>query len=174
MSSTLKMITAGILMAGLTACQPATESEGTTATEEGAAEMGDEAKMAVVRDMVDAWNTRDWDRIPTLFAENGSLHSMMVDPVIGREAIGARIGHLGDGLEEITLNLRNVGVIDGTVFVERVDSFTYNGHEGSVPVVGVIEIGDDGLITEWREYYDRAELLEAMGIAEDFDQAGRE
>jgi len=99
---------------------------------------------------------------------------MMVEPIIGRETIGARIDHLGEGLETITLNLRNIGVIDGTVFVERVDEFVYNGHEGSVPVVGVIEIGEDGLIAEWREYYDRAELLEAMDLPEDFDRVGRE
>lgn len=136
--------------------------------------MSDEGRIAIVRDMVDAWNTQDWDRVTNLFAEDGSLYSMMVEPIIGREAIGARIGHLGEGLETITLNLRNIGVIDGTVFVERVDEFVYNGHEGSVPVVGVIEIGEDGLIAEWREYYDRAELLEAMGLSEDFDRVGRE
>jgi limonene-1,2-epoxide hydrolase len=174
MPSKLKLVAAGVLIAGLAACQPAASDDADTATEEGASQMGDEAKIAVVRDMVDAWNTRDWDRVVNLFAEDGSLHSMMVEPIVGREAIGARIGHLGEGLETITLNLRNIGVIDGTVFVERVDEFVYNGHEGSVPVVGVIEIGEDGLITEWREYYDRAELLQAMGLAEDFDQAGRE
>jgi len=126
-------------------------------------------EIAVVMDMVNAWNTRDWDRVADLFAEDGVLHSMMVDPVIGRETIRARIAGLGAGIEEITLDVHHIGMIDGLVFVERTDEFTYNGHEGAVPVVGVIAVGDDGLITEWREYYDRAQLLGAMGLAEDFD-----
>jgi limonene-1,2-epoxide hydrolase len=130
-------------------------------------------RVAVVMDMVDAWNTKDWDRVTNLFAEDGSLHSMMVEPIVGREAISARIGHLGEGIETITLNIHHVGVVDDVVFVERTDEFVYNGHAGAVPVVGVIEVGDDGLITEWREYYDRAELLEALGLTTDFDSAGR-
>ncbi|WP_417469075.1 nuclear transport factor 2 family protein [Maricaulis sp.] len=129
-------------------------------------------RIAVVMDMVDAWNTRDWDRVTNLFAEDGSLHSMMVEPVVGREAIGARIGHLGAGIETITLHIHHVGLVDDVIFVERTDEFVYNGHAGSVPVVGVIEV-EDGLITEWREYYDRAELLEALGLTTDFDSAGR-
>ncbi|WP_417498105.1 nuclear transport factor 2 family protein [Maricaulis sp.] len=129
-------------------------------------------RIAVVMDMVDAWNTRDWDRVTNLFAEDGSLHSMMVEPVVGREAIGARIGHLGAGIETITLHIHHVGLVDDVIFVERTDQFVYNGHAGSVPVVGVIEV-EDGLITEWREYYDRAELLEALGLTTDFDSAGR-
>lgn len=51
----------------------------------------DEAALAVVRDMIDAWNTMDWDRVIGLFAEDGVLHSVMQEPLIGREAVGARI-----------------------------------------------------------------------------------
>jgi limonene-1,2-epoxide hydrolase len=55
-----------------------------------------------------------------------------------------------------------MGVIDGLVFMERVDRFVYNGKPGEVPVVGVLDIRD-GKVQEWREYYDRAELLKALG-----------
>lgn len=133
----------------------------------------DNPKVQVVLDMVDAWNTQDWDRVVSMFAEDGSLHSMMVEPIVGHEALAARIGHLGAGIEQINLNVRNIGQVGDVVFIERVDEFVYNGHEGSVPVVGVIEINDDGSIQEWREYYDRAELLEAMGIRADFNSEAR-
>ncbi|MBI1234836.1 MAG: SgcJ/EcaC family oxidoreductase [Alphaproteobacteria bacterium] len=136
-------------------------------------EAADDPRVAVVMDMVDAWNTQDWDRVTNLFAEDGSLHSMMVEPIIGREAIGNRIGHIAEGISEITLNIHHIGVVDDVVFIERTDEFVFNGHAGSVPVVGVIEVNDDGLITEWREYYDRAELLEAMGLSSDFDSEAR-
>ena len=132
----------------------------------------DQEKIAVVMEMVEAWNTLDWQGVVDLFADEGVLHSMMVEPIEGREAIGERIMHLGEGTESITLNIKHIGVIDGVVFIERVDEFVFNGHAGKVPVVGVLEI-EEGRVKVWREYYDRQELLEAMGLAEDFDDDAR-
>ena len=51
------------------------------------------------------------------------------------------------------------------VFIERVDDFVYRGKHGAVPVVGVVEV-EKGRVQAWREYYDRAQLLEAMGVKE--------
>ena len=152
---------------------PATQAWATNDHHAQAEAGTDEAKIAIVMEMAQAWHDLDWDKVADMFAEDGSLHSMMIDPVIGRETIRARIAGLGAGISEITLNYHHVGVIDGLVFVERTDEFVYNGRAGDVPVVGVIEIGEDGLITEWREYYDRAELLEALGMSEDFDNGER-
>jgi len=132
----------------------------------------EDPRVEVVMEMVAAWNAMDWAKVVDLFADDGSLHSMMVDPIVGKEALTARINHIGEGIEEITLNVRNIGVVGDVVFIERVDEFVYKGHAGSVPVVGVIEV-KDGAIVEWREYYDRAELLEAMGLASDFDADAR-
>lgn len=132
----------------------------------------DQARIDVVLEMVDAWNTMNWDRVVELFTDDGVLHSVMVEPIKGREAIGARIAHIGEGISSITLNVKHIGVIDDVVFVERVDEFVYNGHAGKVPVVGVLEI-ENGRVKEWREYYDREELLREMGLAEDFDADAR-
>jgi limonene-1,2-epoxide hydrolase len=162
-----------IAATALAVCLPAAHASALQSGDAAAAPEMQDPRTAVVLDMVDAWNTRDWERVVNLFAEDGSLHSMMVDPIVGREAIGARIGHMADGIEEITLNVRHIGVIDDVVFIERVDEFVYHGHPGSVPVVGVIEVNEEGLIDEWREYYDRAELLEAMGVETDFDSEAR-
>lgn len=125
----------------------------------------DAQKLATAKAMIEAWNTLQWDKVYELFAEDGALKSMMVEPVVGRAAIKARIGGMAKGVERIELKVSHIGVIDGVVFVERVDDFVYNGKAGQVPVVGVMVI-DQGKIKEWREYYDRAQLLDAMGIDE--------
>ncbi len=121
----------------------------------------DEDKLKTAQEMVDAWNTRDWDRVYALFAEDGVLHSMMVEPVVGRELIRARLSRLAQGIESIELQLRNIGIVGDVVMLERVDDFTYEGKHSRVPVVGVMEI-DKGLVTEWREYYDHAQLATAL------------
>ena len=126
-----------------------------------------QAKLAVAHAMVAAWHARDWKRVGALFTDDGVLHSMMVEPVRGRAAIAARIAHLGEGIDSITLDIRAMGVIDGLVFMERVDRFVYRGKQGAVPVTGVLEI-EGGRVKVWREYYDRAMLLSQMGLARDF------
>ncbi len=127
----------------------------------------DEKALAVVREMVQAWNDQNWDKVGELFAPDGVLHSMMLDPIVGREPVASRIKALGAGVEWIELELEHIGVIDGRVYIERKDRFIYNGHRGDVPVVGVLVINDDGLVQLWRDYYDRAQLLREMGV-EDF------
>jgi limonene-1,2-epoxide hydrolase len=137
-----------------------------------AAANDDAAELAVARDMFSAWDKQDWQKVVNLFTPDGALHSMMVEPIIGREAIGRRMAALTDGLESIHLNIKNLGVINGLVYVERQDEFVYKGKAGKVPVVGVLDIRD-GLVKEWREYYDRAELLREMGVKTDFDGHAR-
>lgn len=132
----------------------------------------DEQKIAKGREMAAAWKALDWRKVADMFAPDGVLHSMMVEPVVGREAVFKRVSGLGDGLESITLNIAHMGVIDGVLYMERLDEFVIRGKAGSAPVVGVLEF-DGPLISVWREYYDRAHLLKAMGLVEDFDAKTR-
>ena len=130
--------------------------------------MQQDQKVAVVQEMITAWNEQQWNKIGDLFTEDGILHSMMLDPVVGREAIRARIVALGEGIEDITLHIHNIGRIGDGVVIERTDEFTYTGNKGKVPVVGILEVEGDKVCV-WREYYDRAELIEALGLTADFD-----
>jgi limonene-1,2-epoxide hydrolase len=123
----------------------------------------DAEKIATVRQMLDAWHELDWGRVCALFAEDGVLANMMIEPFVGRDAICQHLQPLLAGISRIDLNVEHIGVIDGRVFVERVDDFTYNGHRGAVPVVGVLEVRG-GHVQSWREYYDRGQLQKAMGV----------
>ena len=132
----------------------------------------DAEKIALGREMAEAWRALDWRKVADMFTLDGVLHSMMVDPIVGREAIYKRVVGLADGLQSITLKIRHLGVVDGVLFMERVDEFVIRGKAGSAPVVGVLEF-EGSLIKVWREYYDRAHLLKAMGLVEDFDKKTR-
>ena len=50
---------------------------------------------------------------------------------------------------------------NGTVLNEREDRFEIHGRWVTLPVAGIFEIRD-GLITLWRDYFDKATLLDAM------------
>jgi limonene-1,2-epoxide hydrolase len=133
----------------------------------------DAEKIATVQKMIDAWNTRNWEQVYDLFSEDGVLQSMMLsEPTVGRPAISKRIGALAKDISRIELRIRHMGVADGVVFIERVDDFVYRGKHGAVPVVGVVEV-EQGRVKAWREYYDRDQMIEAMGLKEDFDATRR-
>lgn len=127
----------------------------------------DAKSLAVAHEMIQAWNDQDWKKVGEMFAPDGVLHSMMLDPIEGREAVASRLSALGAGVTWMNIEIDNVGVINGRVYMERMDRFIYNGSRGNVPVAGVMTINEDGLIQLWRDYYDRAQLLREMGV-EDF------
>jgi limonene-1,2-epoxide hydrolase len=127
---------------------------------------GDEPEsetIGVAMEMVDAWNTMQWDRMIDLFAEDAVFQSMMKEPVVGRETIRPRFLALVDGLERIELQIRNMAARGNVVFIERVDDFVYKGKHSRIPVVGVMEIAD-GKVQAWRDYYDGAQLEEALAV----------
>ncbi|GAB2829862.1 hypothetical protein GCM10022221_30620 [Actinocorallia aurea] len=133
--------------------------------------MTDDDKITAAREMVAAWNARDWTAIVALFAPDGVLHSVMQEPLRGRAAIAERLAHLAVGLTHLDLQVRALGVIDGRVFLERRDVFANDHGRTEVPVVGVLSYDDSGLVAEWLEYYDRATLLAGFGrtATTDFD-----
>lgn len=124
--------------------------------------MNDEEKIALTRRMLSAWDECDWDAVSAMFAEDGVLHSVMKEPVVGRARIDEHLRPFRANAANVDLRVKAIGVIDGRVFVERVDVFDYAEHHGEVPVVGILRM-EDGLVTEWLEYYDRATLLRGMG-----------
>jgi limonene-1,2-epoxide hydrolase len=137
----------------------------TTAFAEDHAAATESEAVAVAMEMVDAWNRMEWERMIDLFAEDAVFQSMMKEPVVGRETIRPRFLALVDGLERIELQIRNMAVDGNVVFLERVDDFVYKGKHSRVPVVGVMEIAD-GKVAAWRDYYDGAQLEEALTVEE--------
>ena len=122
-----------------------------------------EQKLATAKDMLDAWNTLDWERVYQLFGETGVLHNMMLEPTVGNAEIRTRFKAFEDGLTRMEFIVLNMGMLGGDVVIERLDSFEFNGRTGMVPVTGVLSI-EHGQVKEWREYYDRNWLLSEMGV----------
>jgi limonene-1,2-epoxide hydrolase len=120
-------------------------------------------RVRVVQAMVEAWNTMDLERVIALFAPDGVFHSVMLEPVEGRDALRAHFTPVFAELDRVTLEVVNLGAVGDVVFVERVDDFVYRGKHSRIPVVGVIEVAD-GHIREWRDYYDRTTMVEAMTV----------
>ena len=64
--------------------------------------MNDVEKLADARQMFANWEARNWSEIIDSFATDGTLHSMMSEPVSGRVALEA----LFDGFKDVIISHR--------------------------------------------------------------------
>lgn len=118
--------------------------------------------IAVFEEMAQAWEAQDWQRCADLFTPQGVLHSVMLDPVVGREAIYDRIIKFTNPEKRVEIRIDRIGRVGDALFVERRDEISFPNHSGTSPVVGVLEF-EGRQISLWREYYDRAQLLRELG-----------
>ena len=125
-------------------------------------ELTDLQKIAVFKATEDAWQAKQWRVRADMFAEDGVLQSMMLEPVVGREVFYERMVKMERPNKEVRMHIHHIGVIDGRVFAERTDEIIIDGVSRSVPVVGIMEFRGP-LVSLWREYYDRNQLLRARG-----------
>lgn len=122
-------------------------------------------RLDIVRRWADAWNRLDWDGVADTFAEHATNHSMMDEPIAGRGNIRDRTRLVMERVRQIDISLVRLSLLaDGVVAAERIDACRRpDGSWGRVPVAGFYEV-EDGLIVRKRDYYDRNQLLEAMGL----------
>jgi limonene-1,2-epoxide hydrolase len=109
----------------------------------------------IVLDFVAAWNALDHDRIYALLAEDVFYHNIPMKPVIGREAVRRNMAAWPvDACEWEVLHIASKGPV---VLTERIDRFTRGTDRIVVPVMGTFEVAD-GLIEQWRDYFDMGAL----------------
>jgi limonene-1,2-epoxide hydrolase len=125
-----------------------------------------EQKKDVFREMAQAWEDKDWEKCASLLAPDGVLHSVMLEPCVGRQTFLERIEKAAKPNKQVKLHIQRMGIADDALVVERVDEITIDGVGRSVPTVGILEFNGP-LISLWREYYDRPTLLKALGLSTD-------
>jgi limonene-1,2-epoxide hydrolase len=104
--------------------------------------------------------------LAAFFAE--SAEYLMVPgtpPIQGRAAIAAELERQRGTFTDLHISLSVVASDGSHVFTERVDEFTLTHNEvrASNPVTAVFAVNPEGLITGWREYWDRLALARFMG-----------
>ena len=115
-----------------------------------------------VIDFINHWNNRDIEGIMDALTEDCFYHNIPMEAQSGKAAIRAN-------LEPFVLMATNIEWIihqiaeneDGVVLTERTDRFEINGQWISILVMGVMEF-KDGLIFNWRDYFDMKGYEEEM------------
>jgi limonene-1,2-epoxide hydrolase len=80
----------------------------------------------------------------------------------GPDGIKSVLGAMVDGVDTVEFVVHRQLEAGNVVVNERTDRFEVNGKWIDLPVAGVFEVNDDGLITLWRDYFDLPTLMNQM------------
>lgn len=108
----------------------------------------------VVTRFIEAIERKDVDAAAALAAEDISYENMPIDPIVGKAGLAATLGAFLDPASEVDWQILRQVEVGGVVFNERLDRFRIGDGWLELPIAGVFEVNDAGLITLWRDYFD--------------------
>jgi len=115
-----------------------------------------------VLDFCNAIRARDVDQLVAFFSGDAVYHNMPVAPVTGPEAIGKVLSGYLASASDAEFEIVAIASRGNVVLTERIDRFTIGGKRIVLPVMGTFEIGDDGRIRAWRDYFDMNQFTSQM------------
>jgi limonene-1,2-epoxide hydrolase len=116
----------------------------------------------VVRDFCTAVTRRSSAELAGFFTDDAVYHNIPVEPVTGRAAIQATLAQFVDISSHAEFELLALAVSGNKVLTERIDRFTINGKPIEIAVMGTFEVGADGKITAWRDYFDMQQFMKQV------------
>jgi len=136
--------------------------------------------MSIVDRLVAAVSGEDIDAFGALYADDAVLiEPLYPEPVRGKEAIMEGEKGLLRAFSEVSIDVRNEVSFGRGIIAELVLSATNDGPldlgEGDVPATGrrvqipmvwVLEVNDEGLVKEERDYFDTALIMRQLGLDE--------
>ncbi len=108
----------------------------------------------IVTGFIRAVERMEIDAAVATLAEDVSYENMPITPIVGRDAVGGALTAFLGPAEEVDWKILRQEAVGSVVFNERVDRFRIGTGWLELPVAGVFEVGPDGLITLWRDYFD--------------------
>lgn len=117
-----------------------------------------------VNRLMQAFDNRDVEAIAGCFAEGAIYHNIPMQPVQGVAAIKAAVTPFIAMATAVRFEVLRSVASGNVVMNERVDHFTIGGRSVSIAVMGVFEVGPEG-INAWRDYFDLAQFQSQMPTA---------
>lgn len=106
------------------------------------------------------WNACDIDAMMGLCADGIVYHNIPMEPIHGKAAMRTMIETFLADIASCDWQTHAIAANGNTVLTERTDAFTFkDGRRAAIRVMGTFELGADGLITHWRDYFDMAEFV---------------
>jgi limonene-1,2-epoxide hydrolase len=107
----------------------------------------------------------DLDGAAELVSADLEYDNVPIGKVAGPEGLVSFLSAMVTGIDEVVFVVHRQTAAGRIVMNERTDRFRLGEKWIDLPVAGVFEIGDDGLITLWRDYFDAATFYTQLEAA---------
>jgi limonene-1,2-epoxide hydrolase len=104
----------------------------------------------------------DVDAACDLVTEDVEYDNVPMGKNHGPQGIKDIFGAMSGGVDSVEFIIHRQVADGGTVMNERTDRFIAGDTHFDLPVMGVFEVNDDGLITLWRDYFDMGIVNELL------------
>jgi limonene-1,2-epoxide hydrolase len=105
------------------------------------------------------WNACDIDAMLSLCAEDIVYHNIPMEPVVGTAQMREMVAGFLANIAKCDWQTHAIAANGNTVLTERTDIFHFkDGRRAAIRVMGTFDIGSDGRITGWRDYFDMLEF----------------
>ena len=121
----------------------------------------DNSPAGVVARFISAWPEGDAAALASFFTDDAVYHNIPMEPIVGKEAIGATFAAFIGMAERIEFETLHTAVDGPIVMTERIDRFISPAKTIALPVMGTFEVVD-GKIRAWRDYFDLAQFTTQM------------
>lgn len=105
---------------------------------------------------------KDLDAAYELVTPDVEYDNVPMGKVFGPDGITSILGPMVGGLDEVEFVILRQLVDGQTVMNERIDRFRVGERWLDLPVAGIFEVNDEGLITLWRDYFDQPTLMDQI------------
>lgn len=133
-----------------------------------------EKNIDTLKQLISNWRNQDIEGVLALVSDDVIWNNSggLNPPLVGKAAMRADLERMAAFIKESRWRLFDWAEVDDKVWMEGVDEFIRNdGVRVAVPYAGMVELRD-GLIVNWREYYQRKlidDALEGKGVSEVVD-----
>lgn len=119
--------------------------------------------IATVRAFIAAWNRKDRAALAEALHPDAVCEGVSLPPPAHGRAASLALFDPFLAADELDWTIINIAAAGRSVFTERVDRFHYKDMDWTtVRACGYFELDEAGLITIWRDYFDKAECIDAM------------
>ena len=117
----------------------------------------------IVREYYDRWLVDDLEGVMALCAEDVVAVNVPIGPIHGKPAVRAFFAKFGRGMSAKRYDIHRILANDTYACVEGVENYVKNGKQVSLPYMSTF-LFRDGLISEWRDYFDLQTVLKQLGL----------
>jgi len=116
----------------------------------------------VVDEFIRRVTSDDLDGALQLVTSDVEYDNVPVGTNIGPEAMRTFLVQMMAGIDEVVFAVHRQVATGNTVLNERLDRFRIGDKWLDLPVAGVFEVNDEGLISLWRDYFDMNTFTERL------------